>query len=57
MTEDCLNPNCEREVDVVGVCIPCSHGDYNPSVDGIDIGLSEIGEPLENAYTTDVTVV
>lgn len=38
MTYTCLNPDCEREMPVVGVCVACANSTYKPSRDGMDIG-------------------
>lgn len=37
MSRSCLNPKCDREVPVIGVCIGCANGDYQPKRDGVDV--------------------
>ena len=37
MTDYCLNPDCDRQVDVIGVCFGCANSYYNPNRDGVDV--------------------
>jgi len=32
----CLNPNCDRAVDVIGVCVTCANSDYEPKKEGVE---------------------
>jgi len=33
----CLNPDCDREMPVVGVCLSCANGRYSPKRDGVQV--------------------
>lgn len=37
MTRDCLNPDCDNDVPVIGVCVACANSRYDPEEDGVDI--------------------
>lgn len=43
----CLNPECENDVDVVGVCVSCANSGYYAREDG-----AEIGGDTENPINT-----
>lgn len=32
----CLNPACRTEVVIIGVCVSCANGTYNPKTDGAE---------------------
>lgn len=37
MSRDCLNPDCENTVNVIGVCVTCANSTYKPKRDGVDV--------------------
>lgn len=39
MTERCLNPACETTVPVIGVCLTCANGRYDPRKDGVRLSF------------------
>lgn len=37
MTDICLNPECDNEMDTIGVCMECVFGTYAPRDDGVEV--------------------
>ena len=35
---ECLNPSCDADVIVIGVCVSCANSNYAPKSDGVDAG-------------------
>jgi hypothetical protein len=44
----CLNPNCDTEVTVVGVCLFCANGNYRPHEHAVQVAPNLVSQPAEH---------
>jgi len=44
MSDTCANPLCSNEVPVIGVCLRCADGGYNPKSHGVEYAGYQLGE-------------